>query len=260
MYSRQDNKVFKTKLIHLNSYDFPSQFEDVSKSAITAVLQKPIQNAQSIRLVNYSLPFTWYNINSNNNTLVFSVGSPLTTATQINNYSSKLIIPSGHWSYLTLKKYMQTQMETLIPNGWGITFDSTVNKFTITGTTSFNIYSSYSTIAPVIGLGSSTLSGATITLPNPVNFLFASQILLHSDQVSSISGRSASDTILSVINFHDYTFGSVISNQDGVLYSAYPVRNKDISQLTFWFTNEKYQGIFLNGYEFSLSLEISYLE
>jgi len=139
-------------------------------------------------------------------------------------------------------------------------FDSATNRVTITGTSAFSILVS-SSIAPVLGITVSYSGVLSCKFEHGVNLLKATQILLHCNVVSSMSSTSNSDTILASINIPnaDYKFGDVINN-NGNFYSQYPVKFPNVSQLDFWFTNERNQGLFLNNYDFTIDIEIVYFE
>lgn len=251
----RQNKTLINKLIHLSTTDYASGFENPAISLLSAILPVPLTQVQSIKLLNFTLPYTYFNIDSTNNALNFMVGTNAFLST-----AYTVTLDTGNYDIFTLLEALRLKMTTLNSNSWVLTCDQSTNRVTVTGALAFSILST-SSMATVLGITTSHNYITSCKFANGVNLLKATQILLHCNVVSSMSSSSNSDTILATVNIPsaDFKFGDVINNAS-TFYSAYPVKFPNVSQLDFWWTNQLNQGLFLNNYDFTVDVELTYFE
>jgi len=137
--------------VRLNG-DFCSQIE-VSLPDLT-FHQDHIQNAY-LSVVHAEVPNSFYIVNYTNNQFVLN-GTTYTLTR--GNYNVNTFI---------------TMLLTIIPVGYTITYNSATTKLTMANASSFtiNASSTASTVNSIMGLGTSDLTGTSITMPNVVNFI-----------------------------------------------------------------------------------------
>ena len=157
-------------------------------SAVKFYLNDAIKMRQGISqitmsVISFQCPISWYLINSTNNTLVInSVTYTLTPG----NYNATTFI---------------TAILLLLPVGYGITLNSTTNKFTITYTASFTI-SSASTMYKILGLAKNTSYSSTanlLTCPYLCNFAGLNRINIHAANLSTRNIDSYTSSPCSII-------------------------------------------------------------
>ena len=101
------------------------------------VIEIPSQYHIYVSVQHAVIPFTFYNINSSNNTLNYNINDNIFT----------VIIPEGNYNINNLKTYLSTAM-----GGFTIVYNSINNRFTFTHSTNNFIILSSSTCLSLIGL------------------------------------------------------------------------------------------------------------
>lgn len=138
-----------------------------------------------LSITHAEIPCSWYLINSTNNVLVIN--------------ASTYNIPFGNYNATTL----QTQLNSfLLGLGITLTYNLVTGKYTFTSATSFTIQIT-STCQKFIGMGTTALSGTSITMPFPANFLPISRLVFRSTSFGTQNYNSAdksTDMFLSVQN------------------------------------------------------------
>ena len=180
-------------------------------------IEIPSQYHIHLNVVHASIPFTFYNVNSSNNVLNYTVG--------ITGYS--LVIPQGNYSANTMKTYLNTNM-----TNFSITYDSTANKFKFVNTNNSDfIINSTSSCLGLLGFsGQSTSTSYSLTSAQTVNLypircicvctnLKTSNININSKNKSNIvcsipitTQPNSIITYLNPNNFKINTYANIISS------------------------------------------------
>lgn len=102
-----------------------------------------------IRINNFIIPYSFYTINSYNNTLLITI-TPTT---------STITVPIGNYTIVTLCAQIQTLLK-VVDATFTCTYAALTNKITIARTGNFTINGSTSTINKIIGFNYSDKTGA----------------------------------------------------------------------------------------------------
>jgi hypothetical protein len=156
-----------------------------TKSQIYNISSRNSENGTFKSQVRVSLP----NLNFSNSTIqnvyLSVLHCEVPNSFYVVNYTNNQIVVNGVLYTLTRGNYnantMITQLLSLLPAGYGITYSTITNRYTFTHTTTnftINASNANCTINSVLGLGSSDLTSTSLTLaiPNNVNFLPISRL------------------------------------------------------------------------------------
>ena len=207
-----------------------------------------IQNAY-LSVVHCEIPNSFYILNYTNNQFVLnSVTYTLTRG----NYNVNTFI---------------TMILTIIPAGYGMTYNSATTKFTMTHTTTnftINCSSIASTVNSIMGLGSINLTsaGLTLTMPNVVNFIPLQRINFRSNYFNfgcynTVDGSS--DIFLPLQN--NAGQNSVI-NYINQTQHKFLIQDRSITTFVITVTNDNNQLINFNGVQWlmTIQIDVDYLE
>ena len=232
---RTKSQILNVSSVNSANGDFKSQVN----------IQLPDQNfsdpnikAVYLSVQHCEIPNSFYIVNYTNNSLVVN---SITYTLQRGNYSATSFA---------------TYLLTILPTGFGITYSTTTNKYTITYSTNFTI-SNASTISSVIGLGSSSLTSVanTLTLPNCVNFLplprlnFRAPLKLKNFNQTD----NSSDIILSLQNNAPQQGLITFSNNSGLRFL---IQDKSITSFLLSVTDDKNNLVNFNGVDWYLTFQI----
>ena len=109
----------------------------------------------------------------------------------------------------------------------------------------------------------STTSAFKATTPKGCKLLRAQEVLVQTDMVKSLTARSNSgingdDHVLASVSLGGYAFGDLIDSTSA-MYNPVDVLIPDMSDIELWLTNEYFEPLDLNGYDFSVTLELTYV-
>lgn len=104
--------------------------ESSSNFAIKFPTNNYLQNRRNMRLAYLGMYNTFYNVDASNNNLNFRVGAT--------TYSITAITP-GSYDANTLAGLVQTAMTSQIANSWNVSYNSNTKKYTISGTSAFEL-------------------------------------------------------------------------------------------------------------------------
>jgi hypothetical protein len=202
--------------IHLNS-KYAKTFNNQNYSDIdfeTNLIQVDDNYSIHLSIINASIPYSFYNINSTNNQLEFQ---ELTTP---NPTGLSLFIDKGNYTANQLATYLSNRLPNTI-----VTYNGIINKFTFSNSVNeFKILSQYSTCQNVLGLSTNDLYnssiGKSLTLFNQIN--------LAQNQMIKIATNFNSGSI------------SNLNNNDMKILCSFPVNNAPYSLITYT-NNDKYK-------------------
>lgn len=185
----QDNLLvtLNSKNASLNNGTLKS---NVSFNFISLLRDEELMIRTYVSVLNAQIPVSFYVINSTNNKLIYNTFAPNTQIT--------LTIPPGNYNSFVLST---TLTSLFLTNG--ITIIISINSQTgimifQQALNAFTIYVS-SSIASVLGMYNSNLSGLTITFPYPVNLLGVKKINIKSNALAINSASSETYTFSSNI-------------------------------------------------------------
>jgi len=125
--------------IYLNSQNADKYFNGASDCEYhLPLIEIPEGFHIYLSVVSCLIPYSFYNINSSNNVLIYSVGG---------NDSERLTIPIGNYNVNSLLNVLRSSLSPLFT----ITYDNVKNKFTFTHTTYNFMFLSSSTCLQILG-------------------------------------------------------------------------------------------------------------
>lgn len=205
----------------------------------------PPNTLMTLKLLNMYVPVTFTLVNSSNNALVIGTTS--------------YTIPRGNYNSSSLR----TQLLSILPVGFGISFDSTTNKYTFTYSTSFTISSS-STCLKLLGFASGTSvasTGNSITSTYPVdltgdNMLFVDVTNLMTSNLSSTTGNRTSIVRSVLMNV---AYGGVLYYEDATGASGSTIQEDHIGFIHLRLYGEDGSTLIdLNNNSWSVTLQIGF--
>jgi len=210
--------------IHLNS-KYAKTFNNQNYSDIdfdTNLISVDDKYSIHLSVINASIPYSFYNINSTNNVLFYQeLTSPVTNTTLYINY--------GNYNANQLATYFSQNL----PNT-SVSYNSITNKFTFSNSVNdFKILTQYTTCQNVLGLSTNDLYNTSIGK----NLTLFKQINLATTQIIKIATNFQSGSI------------SNLNNNDMKILCSFPVSNSPYSLITYT-NNDKYK-IDLNNNTFN---------
>ena len=203
-----------------------------------------------IQLIASQIPHSFYIINSNNNTLYYTV-------TKVFN----IIIPEGNYNAFNL---ISTMTSLFLANGHSIipSISRITGKITYTSTSNFT-FNSNSSILRILGfLSSSNTSSINNVLvsPFPLNLLGTKRITISSQSLATvalntINNKTQTQSILATVYINEPVFGLVThSNTTNVNHL---LKVKNIDSIDLQMTDEDGNLLNFNNQEFTMKLLIS---
>jgi hypothetical protein len=230
--------------LHLNSENADTIYfnNNAQCEFYLPIIEVPSQYHIYVSIEHAQIPYTFYNINSNNNILVYVVNSIIYT----------LNITKGNYTVITLKNYLIANM-----SGFTITYDSIVNAFTFTHSTyDFTILSD-STCLSLIGFfkTNTTSFSKVLTSTRAVNLCSIRCICVHTNlQTSNISKNNTNNLKILCSIPIDVSPLSVISYKN---YNNFKVNtySNNISMLSVKLCDQAGNLIDLNGANWSMTIQ-----
>jgi hypothetical protein len=194
-----NNLIKESKQLHLSTRTSAGTLKNGDKrSCIEYYVPNFIQHDESVEYIQYSIqsaiiPVSFFNINSDHNTLVILA----------NSVTTKYVFPNGNYN-TTL---FITKFKSLLGATYNITINTTTNLFTITNTTFDFTILAETTIDYIMGFsGNISSTSRTLTMPRVCNFLSLPRInircgfLANGTIASSSLSTTDNDVMISVPN------------------------------------------------------------
>jgi hypothetical protein len=248
--------IVDTRLININSTN-SIKLNDYYYSNVLLQFQNLLKEEDDILyttcgLLSAQIPFSFYNINVNNQTLKYSVNSVV--------YS--LTIPEGNYNSTTFITAFQTQFSA---GGHGktivITIDKLTGRLTITVSSySLIVYSTDSSMYRVLGIIANTdisVSSST-TLSFPLNLLGVKKINITSNALANFNTDSYvmnQNNLVESISVQSSAFGLIVYDRLSNTYGQ--LRNKIINEIDIQIRDEDYKLIDFNGIDWSLCFQLN---
>lgn len=140
-------------------------------------LNSPIDRVTGTEIISAEIPYTFYTINSSNNTLLFSDGT--------NRYT--YVMPTGNYSVQNFSDTITSGMDTQfaannIAAGFSAVFSQISYEYTLKHKTqNFQLFYQGSTLASVIGLTADSTLGTSFTMQQVINLSGPNYLLIWSD-------------------------------------------------------------------------------
>lgn len=188
------------------------------------------------------IPNSFYVVTSSNNKVVIN--------------SSTLTIPPGNYNAITFNNAMTSFLSSLSITS---SYNSTTNKYTFTSGTSFTVQNT-TTAKQFLGMGSTALTGTTITFPHVCNFLPIPRLIFRSTAFSTSNYNSAdrsTDMILSVQNSSAQGAMILWNNYSNLKYDITNVDSINIVDISI--TDDYGNPIDFNNCNWYLTFRIEYI-
>ncbi len=239
--------IIETKKIFLQpggAFLYDSLYSNLSYSIPFLFPQDKNIIHNSISILHCEVPFSWYIINANNNKLVLSTG---TYTFAFGNYNAN--------SFLV---YLQS----LLPSGLVVSFDSTKGIFSFVYTTSFSILST-STCFKILGLAKNTSYTSTlnkITCPFMANFLGTKNVYINIPNMSLDNYNTTTKTSSTLACI------PVLASPYGIIFYENKTGTKNILKsykddiLQIQILDDEFNSLDFNNTEWQITLEIETLK
>jgi len=186
-------------------------------------------------------------------------------------YTNDVFVLDGVSYTITRGNYnvtnFMTQVLSQIPAGYAMTYSAITSRITMTHTTTdftINANSALSTINTVMGLGSSALTSASLTLTFPfvVNFLPIPRLNFRSSYFKTGNFNSADGSSDVFLCLQNNAGQNAVINYVNQTVSRYLIEDKNITQFNIRVTDEQNQLINFNNVDWFMSfqIDIEYLE
>jgi len=201
------DKPFRYDLLTVSSQD--AQYTGEGDYAFI-FKQNAINDAKTIQLYSYTIPWSFFNVTKFTNTIIFSEGAGNITAT----------ISAGNYSVYDLQTALASALTTAGSQSYTVTFSSVTSMLTISApTTTFTIVYSGTTMMKLIGLTANiTSSGVSnsLTFQDTIDLLPSKYLTIKlPNLINTCSSTDSLDqSAIAVVSFSGYNFGDTIREQE----------------------------------------------
>ena len=212
----------------------------------------PVGTRVMLSLIDFEMPYSFYNVDSNNNKLVIQTSSGTETFTlPPSNYDVDSVVDTLNLQLAS----KEADLGTLIV----ITFSFSSNKFTFTSDTLDFIITEDTTLDFELGLGTLPVSSNSLVLitENTCNFAGSPYIQINTDLgIRNLDNRGSSTGVLTRIPVRtepsQYIFHQATEN----LY--FVLDDRKIESISINLTDFKGRPLILNGAIFSITLSLTF--
>ena len=241
--------------IHLNS-KFARTFNNLYYSDVdfeTNLIQVDDNYSIHLSVINASIPYSFYNINSTNNELTFHEYISGTSR------GLTLYIEEGNYTAYQLATYLSQNL----PNTT-VSYNSITNKFTFTNSVNdFIIFNQYSTCQNLLGLSTNDLYngsvGKSLTLPFQINLAQNQMIKIATNfNAGSISNLNNNDMRILCsfpVNNAPYSLINYTNNDNYKI----DLNNNTFNSINIKLLNQDEIPLILNNQFFSLTLKLDFV-
>jgi len=185
----------------------------------------------NIKIIDWAIPISFFNINSNNNIFYINDGADKTVTLTLGDYRPSTLIVE-----------IQTKLNAISTN-FTVTFNNDTNKITITRTSNFNLlfnsYSNFNQICDVIGfnktdhLAASTYTSENIFNGRPYNIIMIrSNELSISNNIKKVNNTNNPRSCQFYINLRNYEFGNIANPENSSINPKEMKLTDDLSNQT----------------------------
>jgi len=236
------SRVFNVGSNSAIKYNNGTALSDIEVQFPNLTFKDKVVREIMLSVTHAEIPNSFYLVNATNNKLVI-------------NASTYTITP-GNYNAINFQSAITSFLTSL---GITITYNIITNKYTLTSATSFTIQTT-TTCQRFLGLGTTALSGTSITSPYVCNFLPIPRLLIRSQAFSTSNYNGAdgsTDLILSVQN--SSASGAVIlwNNYSQLKYDITFLDNLNIVDLSI--TDDYGNAIDFNNCHWYITFRIEYI-
>lgn len=218
----------------------------------TWVLDTPIPGVTGFSVQDVEIPFAWYPINANNNSIRFVQSST----------TYDITLTAGVYTPDELATELQTQLNAAT-SGFTVTFSETTLKFTVSNSTAFNIIDDNNTTAQkLIGLSGDTGSVTSWVSDNVIDLSGTRHVLLESNLASLINRPRVNTSCVDIIHRFPVTGnpGDVMSDpaRNNARFRVTDAR-RNINEITIRLIDDAGNELDLGGHQFTITLLIDFL-
>lgn len=227
------------------------QYTDGNSNRPEFRLVSQLQKVRKIKVANAIVPVSYYNVNSNNNTLTWeeSAGGGVITST----------FTPGNYTSTTFATEVKAKMDADTNNAatYTVSVSAATNKMTITAGANFEI--GVASSSKLTGFSVATSAATSQIGDNVVNLAGPNQLYLRSNIATRIETQAVIkndkifNNVLAIVPINVNTFDVVYKSFD---YTQYFDSDIDIQDVEFYFTDDDDVQIDFNGAPFSLSLQL----
>ena len=211
------------------------------------VIEIPSQYHIHLYVINASIPFTFYNVNSYNNILNY----------RVSGVDFSLYITQGNYTITTMVTFLKSNM-----SGFVIGYDATTNKFTFSHSTYSFSFLSTSTALELLGFTNQTQSSIGLTLTSnktvnlsPIRTIYISTNL-NTSNISKIENNS--NNILCSIPIQTQPH-SIITYTNPTNFKVNTYTNH-ISTVVIKLTDQNGRLLNLNGGNWAITLQFDIID
>lgn len=156
-----------------------------------------LQEVERIQMIQFTIPNTFYNVSSSNNTVCWNRSST--------NYSYQ--IPSGQYSISTLLTTIQSGMNGVDNNSYALSYSSSTFMVTVTGSSAFmlnwnsNPNASTGCYQQLGFTKQDTSSSTSITGSNVVDLAIPEYVFMDINELPGSMGTTSASSITNKLNF-----------------------------------------------------------
>jgi len=245
------NTTRNTCNLYLNSKQAITKINGSTSNCIFDFNNLPIDDGDIyVSVQTAQIPCTFYNVDSINNLLVYSVGA----GPNIN-----LVIPPSNYNVNTLLSYLMSVM-----TGFTVTYNTYTNKYTFTHSSSSFAFKSTSTCFELIGFvdgAQYNSSGLSLVSTISVNFFTIRNILIECSNLITVNKTSdITDSNQSILTSIPITVsqGSILSYSNVFGLSDRVASVKNFASLQIRLLDQDLDLLNLNGTEWSITLQLNY--
>lgn len=247
--------------VYLQSRDASTSMASASKLFyLNQIIMPPPDTSILVGLISAEIPYSFYNVNSNNNTMTIQQITGSTTLT-IN-----IVLPQQNYDTDEMIDTMKELFLAASPplTFTGFTFDEDSNKFTLkhtgTGADSGTVKITKSTMKNIMGFTESQLNVAaqSITADHCVNLAGTSSVYVNLPNIglSNLDSRGDLNGVVSKLNVNCNPGEYIFYHQTETQY--YLISNPKIDFFQVSLTDDDNNLLEMNGGDFSITLSIHF--
>jgi hypothetical protein len=250
--------------VYLQSKDATASLASASKLFyLNQIIMPPPDTSILVGLISAEVPYTFYNVNSNNNTMTIQ---QITGALESTTLTANIVLPQQNYD---TDEMIDTMKELLLAASPPLsftefTFDEDSNKFTLkhtgTGADIGTVKITASTMKNIMGFTESQLNVAaqSITADHCVNLAGTSSVYVNLPNIglSNLDSRGDLNGVVSKLNVNCNPGEYIFYQQTETQY--YLISNPKIDFFHLSLTDDDNNLLEMNGGDFSITLSIHF--
>jgi hypothetical protein len=250
--SDSSNEITKDNVrVVINSRNRNSSSTTTS-SSFTYTLNGTVNRVHKISVLSVQIPFSYYVINSTNNTIRVTVGASTESAT----------VPNGNYNSATICTALVSAMSTLSGNPYTVTYSQSTMKLTISSASTFKILSTgTNNICKNLGFVADSATAMSNTGDSAINlsgwdyFVIKSTVLTQYQVVPNKTANALSNnTILYTVPINGGPTDIIIDTPSVSIPIRLGYKQSFQSNIDFQLEDDQGNSVSLNGRDWSIEL------